>query len=127
MHSVSIRTRSAVRAISRAGALPYLTTNSVATMSAGSCPNRLASLAEPLYVDKPDIAREQRAYGTATIRIDLSAQGKLLNTRVMTSTLNSLLDRAALETLRPARFQPETRDCTPVAGSYLVDVVFPEE
>ena len=112
-----------------AGTLPYLTVTRTAATSVGSCPtDALASLAEPMSVDKPQIARDLRADGTTTLRVDLSSKGQLTGESVMTSTRNWWLDHAALDAVRLARFQPETHDCRQVAGSYLVDVVFlPED
>lgn len=61
---------------------------------------------------------------TAMIKVDLDDTGRVTAVSVYQSTGSMELDRAALAAARASSYAPETRDCRPVAGSYLFKVEF---
>jgi protein TonB len=76
--------------------------------------------------EMPMIATSLNLSGTTYVQVDLEANGAILNTSVMKSSGTPILDRAALESVRASSFRPEVRSCVAVAGSYLMEVDFPE-
>jgi protein TonB len=76
---------------------------------------------EPEY---PDIAREQGAVGTATIKVTLSAAGAVTDVSVNKSAGNAALDKAAMDAAKATAYVPETDNCVPTGGSYLFQADF---
>jgi TonB family protein len=73
------------------------------------------------------IEEQDELTGTTYVRVDLDATGAIIGTAVAKTSGVPLLDRAAIKAARASSFQPEVRDCTPVGGSYLFVVDFPQE
>lgn len=65
------------------------------------------------------------ASGTTMVRVDIDADGHVLNASIEKTSGVYGLDRAALKAARESTFQPEVRNCSGVAGSYLFEVDFP--
>ncbi len=61
---------------------------------------------------------------TAMIKVDLDTDGHVTGVSVYASTGSLELDEAAMRAARESTYAPETRDCRPVAGSYLFKVEF---
>lgn len=83
--------------------------------------------AKTLIAIAPDSASGDVAAGsnvTAMIKVDLDANGQVVGVSVYASTGSIELDQAALRAARESTYAPETRDCQPVAGSYLFKVEF---
>lgn len=83
--------------------------------------------AKTLVAIAPDSASADVAAGsnvTAMIKVDLDENGRVLGVSVYASTGSLELDQAALRAARESTYAPETRDCRPVAGSYLFKVEF---
>jgi TonB family protein len=95
---------------------------------ATSCevPNAPASTTYGAVPAIPVIAANLDLTGTTFVQVDVAADGTLLNATVAKPSGTPLLDRAAIQAARESSFQPEIRDCLPVAGSYLFEVDFPE-
>jgi protein TonB len=85
-------------------------------------PAHIVRSVEPQY---PPIAKLQNLTGTSFIRVDLSATGRALGANVAVSSGSILLDRAALEAVKSSVYEPETRSCTAIPGSYAIEVEFP--
>jgi TonB family protein len=61
---------------------------------------------------------------TAMIKVDLDAAGRVTGVSIYRSSGSLELDQAAMAAARESTYAPETRDCQPVAGSYLFKVEF---
>jgi TonB family protein len=98
----------------------------VATSGNASCsaPHTDAALRGMPSYEMPTIAEEQGASGVSVVEIDLNANGTLAQYRLAGSSGDRWLDQAALRTARMSQYQPETQNCAPVAGSYLLEVDF---
>jgi TonB family protein len=83
-----------------------------------------AAVVNAVPPDYPEIARQMGLTGTSLVQLDLTPSGTIANASILTSSGNSLLDRAALAAARASSFRSEVRDCTPVAGSYIFSVAF---
>jgi protein TonB len=84
-----------------------------------------ARIVEAAAADYPPLAQMAGLHGTAVIRLDLTDTGHIAHASVMTSSGSDILDRAALEAVDATSYAPETQSCTPVAGTYAVEVDFP--
>jgi TonB family protein len=98
---------------------PIAQNTSVSVTSTCATPERPAALSDAVFVDLPTIAQEQNVSGVTTLRVDISATGKLLAQSVLQSSGNPLLDDEAMRSARLASFAPEISDCHAVGGSYL--------
>jgi protein TonB len=74
--------------------------------------------------DYPEMARQQGAVGTATIRVSLAPSGAVSGAAVYKSSGNAQLDTSALRAARSSSYRAEIRDCQPVAGDYLFVATF---
>jgi TonB family protein len=74
--------------------------------------------------DYPEMARQQGAVGTATIRVSLAPSGAVTGASVYKSSGNAQLDTSALRAARSSSYRAEIRDCEPVAGDYLFVATF---
>lgn len=63
--------------------------------------------------------------GTTMVQVDIDADGHVLNASIAKTSGVYGLDQAALKAARESTFQPEVKNCTGVAGSYLFVVDFP--
>jgi TonB family protein len=73
----------------------------------------------------PALAASWQLFGTTQVQVDLDTSGDVLGASVLKTSGTPLLDQAAVEATRASKFQPEIRDCEPVAGSYIFIVDFP--
>jgi TonB family protein len=73
---------------------------------AGELPHLIAST-PPVY---PYAARRANISGTATVRVAVSAAGRVLDCKLQSSTGNADLDAAALRSVKSWRFTPAVRD-----------------
>jgi TonB family protein len=98
----------------------------VATSGNASCrsPHTDAALRGMPSYEMPTIAQEQGASGVSVVEIELNADGALARYRLAGSSGDRWLDQAALRTARMSQYQPETQNCAPIAGSYLLEVDF---
>jgi TonB family protein len=74
--------------------------------------------------DAPALAKLDRLTGTATIRVNLSETGRVLDASVMRSAGTPILDRAALQVAKSIVYAPETQSCEPRGGSYAVEIEY---
>lgn len=72
---------------------------------------RILELPEPAY---PALSRKRGEEGKVIIKVEISAEGKVLKARVARSSSYSRLDRAALKAIESAAFTPATKYGTPV-------------
>lgn len=86
-----------------------------------SSPPRLVSAKPPAY---PSAARRAGAEGVATVRVSVSATGKVLGCAIFRSAGREDLDAAALKAVRNWEFQPGRQASGAVAADVLVRVVF---
>ena len=82
---------------------------------------RLSSRLAPHY---PRSCRRRGHQGTVRLECRLSASGGVLSVRVVSSSGCERLDRAALEAVRPARFEPARVDGEPVGGTVVLPIEF---
>ncbi|MHB8178926.1 MAG: energy transducer TonB [Vulcanimicrobiaceae bacterium] len=68
--------------------------------------------------------RAQADSGTAAVKVQLDAHGRVVGTQIVAGTGNPGLDSLAAEMARRAEYAPATRKCRPVAGSYTFRVQF---
>jgi TonB family protein len=74
---------------------------------------------QPIY---PDIARSARVTGTVQLEATISADGKVVDARVVHSV--PLLDQAALDAVRQWEYQPSLLNGRPVPVVVMVNVNF---
>jgi TonB family protein len=89
-------------------------------------PNVPATTLDGVPPETPVIAANLHLTGTTVVEVNLDAHGTVVGATVAVPSGSPILDRAALAAAEASSFRPERRDCLPVAGSYLFDVVFPE-
>ncbi len=82
---------------------------------------RLATRLAPHY---PRSCRRRGHQGTVRLECRLNVAGTVVSVRVVSSSGCDTLDRAALEAIRPARFDPARVDGEPVAGTIVLPVEF---
>lgn len=87
-------------------------------------PDRPAAVLTSAIPDYPEMARLQRAEGTALVQVNIAASGRLENATIARSTGNEHLDREALRAVLASRFAPAVAGCQPIAGRYLYEVEF---
>jgi periplasmic protein TonB len=103
---------------------PLSATPTVAVGEGCTARDHAAAIAGVPFFEMPEIARLQRVTGESLVRIDLTASGALRSAALASSSGNRWLDGAALATARISRYVPEVRNCTPIAGAYLISVQF---
>jgi TonB family protein len=96
----------------------------IAIANAGRGCDVPASVDGTPYLQMPTIAEELGVSGIVQVKIDLSSAGNLSNAAIFSSSGNSALDEAALQSARMTRFTSEVAHCRHVAGSYLYQVEF---
>lgn len=88
----------------------------------------LATAASPVSTPQPNyptLAIRQSRAGTAQVRLDVSAEGRVTASELARSSGHPDLDQAALKSTARWKFQPaRTADGTPVASRVVVPVVF---
>ncbi|MBC5809298.1 MAG: energy transducer TonB [Candidatus Eremiobacteraeota bacterium] len=87
-------------------------------------PHQDAKTTQKAEADYPEMARQQGAVGTATVKVSLSATGGVNNVSIFKSAGNQSLDQEALKAARNSRYAPEVEDCQKTAGVYLFVVEF---
>jgi protein TonB len=87
-----------------------------------ACPPTPAAITQRAEVEIPEIARQMGAEGTAIVKIDIDASGKVTNATIRKSTGNPMLDGAAIKAGRLTGFKPATESCKAVASVYLMVV-----
>jgi TonB family protein len=63
--------------------------------------------------------------GRTMVRVEIDAEGHVLNTSIAKTSGVYGLDQSALKAARESTFQPEVRNCVGVGGTYLFEVDFP--
>lgn len=113
-------------AVTLAGLLitPVHAASSVAVTAGCSVRARDAALSDQMSVTLPTIAQEENVQGITTLRVDLSAAGKLVSENILESSGNKAIDDEALRSARLSSFTPEIRNCSATPGSYLYIVDF---
>jgi len=76
--------------------------------------------------EKPPMAEISRQSGTATVRVDLSNTGALLDAHVVRSSGSVVLDSGAVAAVKALAFTPGSQSCTHIGGSYNIDVTYPD-
>ncbi len=85
-----------------------------------ACPPTPAAIfqrVEPVY---PEAARASHDEGSAIVKIEIDASGKVIKTTVQKSAGTPVLDAAATKAARLTTFKPATESCKPVASVYLM-------
>lgn len=105
---------------------PLATAAPIPTPTPRSCsqPHQDAATTQKAEADYPELARQQGAVGSVTVKVNLSANGSVADLGVYKSSGNSALDREALKAARNSRYSPEVEACEKVAGQYLFVVDF---
>jgi len=105
---------------------PLATAAPIPTPTPRSCaqPHQDAATTQKAEADYPEIARQQGAVGTVTVRVNLNATGSVAGLNVYKSSGIAVLDAEALKAARNSRYSPEIEDCQRVAGQYLFVVDF---
>lgn len=86
-----------------------------------STPPRFLARVEPAY---PPRARRAGAEGVVTIRLRLSAEGRVLAAEVAAGSGEPLLDEAALAAALASRYEPATQGGRPVVSETTADYRF---
>ncbi|GAC1395640.1 MAG: hypothetical protein NVSMB59_13570 [Vulcanimicrobiaceae bacterium] len=87
-------------------------------------PNADATTVAAAEAEYPDIARQQGAVGSASVKVTLDAAGHVVDATINKSTGNASLDQSALKAARGSTYQPEVVNCVKSAGSYIFRVDF---
>jgi TonB family protein len=95
-----------------------------ANVQGQSCVHTGAALAGTPFFEMPQIAEAEGDRGASVVEIDLLPSGTLNHYALEQSSGNSVLDHSAFRTARMTKYQPETRNCVAIAGSYLLEVDF---
>jgi TonB family protein len=74
--------------------------------------------------DYPPLALQRRWQGVSRIWASVSAQGRVLQVRIETSSGYAVLDRAALQAVRNWRFKPAKVEGKSVAGTIVLPIRF---
>ena len=85
-------------------------------------PHTDAALAGTPFFEMPQIAQEHGDKGDSVVEIDLLSSGTLNHYALEQSSGNVVLDHSAFRTARMTKYQPETRNCVAIPGSYLLEV-----
>lgn len=72
----------------------------------------------------PPMALRRRIEGTVGLKILVTAQGTAGQVQVTSSSGSSLLDKAAVETVRKWKFKPARRGDTPIPGWAMQRIAF---
>lgn len=72
----------------------------------------------------PRLARQRGQEGTVLLRLSIDPEGTVLKVEIVQSSGHTLLDDAAVTSLRRWRFKPAESDGTRVSGSVMVPVEF---
>ncbi|MGB6521434.1 MAG: TonB family protein [Candidatus Cybelea sp.] len=95
-----------------------------ANVQGRSCAHTDAALAGTPFFEMPQIAENEGDRGASVVEIDLLPSGTLNHYALEQSSGNSVLDHSAFRTARMTKYQPETRNCVAIPGSYLLEVDF---
>lgn len=88
-------------------------------------PNAPAAIkGQAVEPDYPDIARQQGAVGSTSVKVTLDPAGSVSDVAVYKSAGNAALDQAALKAARSTAYTPEITNCVKTAGSYLFQADF---
>lgn len=74
--------------------------------------------------ETPQLALDQGLSGVAQVKVDLSADGRVLDAGIFESTGSSILDHAAVDAAKRTTYTPKIVECSRVPGSYLFRVEF---
>ncbi len=86
------------------------------------CPPTPAAIVQRVEADIPEIARQMHAEGTAIVKVDIDASGRMTKAVIQKSTGNAPLDAAALKAARETGFKAATESCKPVSSVYVMVV-----
>jgi periplasmic protein TonB len=87
-----------------------------------SCPATPPAITQRAEADIPEIARQMHAEGTAIVKLELDANGKVTKAVIQKSSGNPALDGAAIRAGRDSTFKAATESCKPVASMFLMVV-----
>jgi len=87
-----------------------------------ACPATPPAIVSRVEADIPEIAKQMHAEGTAIVKLDIDAAGRVTKAAIQKSTGNAPLDGAALKAARETGFKAATESCKPVASVYLMVV-----
>lgn len=88
-------------------------------------PNAQAALkGQAVEPDYPDIARQEGATGTASVKVTLSSTGGVEGTTIYKSSGNAALDQAGIKAAQQTAYTPEVVNCVPTAGQYIFEADF---
>jgi protein TonB len=87
-------------------------------------PHQDATTVSKAEADYPEMARQQGAVGTVTVKVQLTASGQVAGLGIYKGSGFSALDQEALKAARNSRYSAEVEDCQKVAGQYLFVVDF---
>ncbi len=88
-------------------------------------PNADAAMkGQPADLDFPDMARQQGASGTATVKVTLDATGAVTDASIQHSTGNQLLDQAAIKAAKATSYTPDIVNCVKTGGAYYFKANF---
>jgi TonB family protein len=73
----------------------------------------------------PDSARNARVHEAQVgIRVEIAPTGRLKKAKIVQSSFIPALDTSALLAAEQSTYEPATKHCKPVAGSYMFRVTF---
>lgn len=87
-----------------------------------ACPPSPPAVVHRMDAEIPDAARNAHIEGTAVIKIDLDAAGKVVKSTVQKSSGNVMLDGAAMRAANGSAYRGATDGCKPVASVFLMVV-----
>ena len=83
-----------------------------------------SQISSQLQVSYPRLSRKQGEEGIVYLKVELSAKGTVLDTRIIQSSGYRRLDRAAQEAVRKATFVPAYRHGNPIDSDLDLTIVF---
>lgn len=87
-----------------------------------ACPATPPAITQRAEAEMPEIARQMHAEGTAIVKLDLDANGKVVKAAIQKSTGNTALDGAAMKAGRETGFKPATESCKPAPSVFVMVV-----
>jgi protein TonB len=105
---------------------PVAPTAGPATPAPRACanPHVDAAATNKVEPDYPEIAKEQGAVGTTTVRVTLGPSGAVTGAVVYKSSGNPSLDSSAVRAAKASSYKPEIDNCQPIGGDYLFVATF---
>ncbi|HEY7973202.1 MAG TPA: energy transducer TonB [Xanthobacteraceae bacterium] len=87
-----------------------------------ACPPTPPAIISRADAEVPEIAKQMHLEGTAIVKLEIDAAGRVLKSSIQKSTGNAVLDGAATKAGRDTSFKAATESCKAVSSVFLMVV-----